>query len=326
MKKISKVVFIAGLMLIIGIPLLVLRKPAADTQSKVIVPTETLDAAALPDIAPGVQQVNPYSLEALAARDYGQGELRVEYPWQNTSEFTRYYITYDSDGLNIHGFVDIPVGKGPFPVIIALHGYIPASEYQTLDYSTRYADAIARKGYIVLHPNMRNFPPSDTAPRVRDEQAGYTVDVMNLLAYVRKEAGQPGSIFEDADLTKMGIWGHSFGGGIALRVISLVPEIKAAVLYGAVTQRYTNTSAGFTVTDLESRDVAYSVHHGTADEKVPVSWSHTFCDQLEQMVKEHECFFYEGAPHTFIRLGQDDPLFIKRTVDFFNRELKAAQP
>ena len=88
--------------------------------------------------------INPNSLDALAQKQYGLGELRVEYPWHNKPEFTRYYITYDSDDLNIHGFVNIPLGEGPFPVVIALHGYIPADEYQTLDYSTRYADSIAR--------------------------------------------------------------------------------------------------------------------------------------------------------------------------------------
>jgi len=265
---------------------------------------------------------SPFSLEALSEREFGLGELRIEYPWHNEEEFTRYYITYDSDDLNIHGYVNIPVGRGPFPVIIALHGHISTNEYETLDYSTRYADAIARKGYIILHPNLRNYPPSDSPGRGRDFNSGYTADVMNLLEYVRQEAGQAGSIFENADLSRIGIWGHSLGGGVALRVISLVPEIKAAVLYGAVTQRYSNNSAGFTVYDLESSDAAYSVHHGTADEKIDIDWSYRFCDQLEDMGKEHECYFYDGSPHTFIRLGNADPLFIQRTVDFYARYLQ----
>ena len=265
---------------------------------------------------------NPYSLEALATREYGQGELTIEYPWHNEKEFTRYYITYDSDGLIIHGFVNIPKGNGQFPVVIALHGYIPASEYETLDYSTRYADAIAQNGYIVLHPNMRNFPPSDSPGRVRDFQAGYVADVLNLLAYVREEAGQKGSIFENADLLHMGIWGHSLGGGVALRVINLVPEIKAAVLYGAVSQRYTNDSVGFNIYDLSLTDAAFSVHHGSVDTTIDASWSERLCEQLEEAGREHECFFYKDAPHTFLRQGNDDPLFIQRTVDFFNRLLK----
>lgn len=268
--------------------------------------------------------INPYSLEALAEREYGLGELVVERLWHYENGFNRYYITYDSDGLTIHGYVNIPNGQGPFPVVIALHGYIPPQEYTTLDYSTRYADSIARKGYIVLHPNLRNFPPSDSPGRVRDYQTGYTVDVLNLLEYVRQQSGQSGSIFENADVERIGIWGHSLGGGVALRTIGLVQEIKAAVLYAAVSQRYTNSSAGFTVIDLESTNAAFSVHHGTDDETISVDWSTRLCNKLEELEKEHECFFYEDAPHTFFRLGQDDPLFIQRTVDFFNRHLKDA--
>jgi len=273
------------------------------------------------DEQPVVEALNPRSLEALAVKEYGLGELRVEYTWENKPEFTRYYITYDSDDLNIHGFVNIPVGEGPFPVVIALHGYIPPDEYETMDYSTRYADSIARKGYIVLHPNMRNFPPSDSAPRRGDYHSGFTTDVMNLLEYVRQEAGQEGSIFENADLSSMGIWGHSLGGSVALRVSALVPEIDAVVMYAAVTQRYSNGSAGFTVYDLENTDAAFQVHHGTADPTVRVSDSTRFCAQLENAGKDFECFFYEDAPHTFLRLGQDDPLFIQRVVDFYAEEI-----
>lgn len=267
--------------------------------------------------------IHPYSLESLVQKEYGQGELRVEYPWHNEAEFTRYYITYDSDDLNIHGFVNIPDGDGPFPVVIALHGYIPASEYETLDYSTRYADSIARKGYIVLHPNMRNFPPSDSVSRSRDYNAGFVTDVMNLLEYVRQEAGKEGSIFENADLSQIGIWGHSLGGSVALRVVGLVPEIKAVVLYAAVTQRYSNQTAGFTVYDLENTDAAFSVHHGTADDTVDVNSSRRFCQQLEEAGKEYACYFYEGSPHTFLRLGDADPLFIQRVVEFFDAHLQS---
>ena len=286
-----------------------------------------LDFLTTPDVAQEMEvqptptvASSPYSLEALASRTYGEGELRIEYAWQDKEEFTRYYITYDSDGLNIHGYVNIPKGEGPFPVVIALHGYIPASRYETLDYSTRYADSIARKGYIVLHPNMRNFPPSDSPGRTRDYQSGYTADVMNLLAYVREMAGQEG-IFENADLSRMGIWGHSLGGGVALRVLNLVPEIKAAVLYGAVSQRYNNNTDGIQIYDLSATDAAFSVHHGELDETINPDWSRILCSDLEEAGREYECYFYEDQPHTFINSGDADPLFIQRTVDFFDEYL-----
>jgi dienelactone hydrolase len=318
MKRIKIFLPLLGLFISACSPVLATTASEIDT-SKNSVPPAAILPVVIEEVAP---QISPYSLEALAEREYGLGELTVEYPWHNEAEFTRYYITYDSDDLTIHGFVNIPKGKGPFPVVIALHGYIPPSEYQTLDYTTRYADAIAQNGYIVLHPNMRNFPPSDSPGRTSDFQAGYVIDVMNLLAYVKKEAGQKESIFEAADLSRMGIWGASLGGGVALRVTNLVPEIKATVLYGAVSQRYTNEAAGFSVYDLSATDAAFSVHHGTADPTVSVTGSELLCERLEEAGREHECFFYEDAPHTFIRQGNDDPLFIRRTVDFLNKWVK----
>ena len=273
-------------------------------------------------LATGTPESDPYSIEALANRAYGEGEeLTVEYLWERQEDFARYYITYTSDGLTIHGFVDVPNGEGPFPVVIALHGYIPASEYETLDYSTRYADSISRKGYIVLHPNMRNFPPSDNLGRIRDSLTGYTVDVLNLLALVQKSAGQEG-IFENADMEHLGIWGHSLGGGIALRVATLVDNIDAIVLYAAVSQRYNSSPIGLPVYDLRAIDAPFSIHHGTEDDTITPAWSETLCETLEELDKEHNCYFYDGQPHTFLRSGSDDALFIQRTIEFYDTYLQ----
>lgn len=262
---------------------------------------------------------NPFSIEAMRAAEYGEGELSVEYAWENQPEFTRYYITYPSDGLTIHGFIDVPVGRGPFAVIVTLHGYIPPENYQTRDYSTRYADALAKNGYIVLHPNMRNFPPSDGAPRRGDSLTGYTTDVLNLIALARKEAGLDG-IMKNADFSRMGIWGHSLGGGIALRVMSVLPEIKAGVIYASVSQRYANSSAGYTVYDLAPSMAAFSLHHGEEDRTVPPAWTKTLNQQLLDLGKQVEYFTYPGQPHTLY--GLNDALFIRRMVEFYRQNLK----
>ncbi len=264
-------------------------------------------------------QPSAYTLDALRARSYGEGELSVEYAWENKENFTRYYITYPSDGLTIHGFVNIPLGKGPFPVIIALHGYIPPSEYTTRDYSTRYADALSDNGYIVLHPNMRNFPPSTFVSRTRDYQAGYVVDVLNLLALVRKMAGTEG-IFKNADMTRLGIWGHSLGGGVALRTVSILPEIKAAVIYAAVSQRYSSTEAGFPIFDYEFSQAAFSIHHGEDDDTIDLAWSERLNQQLLEAGKQVEFFTYPNQPHTLF--GQNDATFMRRMRLFYDSLLK----
>jgi dipeptidyl aminopeptidase/acylaminoacyl peptidase len=94
------------------------------------------------------------------------------------------------------------------------------------------------------------------------------------------------------------------------------------VLYGAVSQRYVNNADGVKVYDLNATQAAFSVHHGEEDEIISPEWSRTLCSQLEEAGREHECYFYEGQPHTFISSEEADPLFIQRTVTFFDKYLK----
>jgi len=132
-----------------------------------------------PEFSPTPDLYYLYTNEYLRARSYGGGEIEfVEVLGQNVF-FTRYLIRYPSDGLTIYGFADIPNDEGPHPVIIALHGYIDPAVYQTLDYTTHYADALSIAGNIVLHPNLRGYPPSDDGENLF--RVGMAVDVLNLI-------------------------------------------------------------------------------------------------------------------------------------------------
>jgi dienelactone hydrolase len=280
----------------------------------------------------------PYSYDLLRQKQYGQGEIKIEGNLISDAKFSRYLISYPSDGLKIYGFIDVPVARGKFPVVVVLHGHINLDVYRTMDYSSRYADLIARNGYVVLHPNLRNYPPSDNGP---DEfYSGSADDVLNLIAMVRKQAEQPGFLAR-ADAGRIGIWGHSMGGGIALRVITLDPGIRAAVLYGAVTGNLALHRFGFHGTDQSYAQnhpeeiqlispsshyaeiqAAVSIHHGLGDTTVPSQWSKDLCGELTDLGKNVECFFYPDAPHTFG--GEIEQLFNQRTVDFFSKYLRSS--
>jgi len=221
-------------------------------------------------------------------------------------------------------------------VVVVLHGYVEPSRYRLLAYTTPYADFLAERGFLVLHPNYRGHPPSEGSP-ASGLRHPYAVDVLNLLAEVRKGA------FPQADPARIALFGHSMGGGVA-QVVSLVdPGLKGVVLYASMSgderlnlERIRSWSQGrrggelFTLpeevlkaaspwTYLEELSVPYSVHHGTKDAQVPPEWSFALCRRLKDLGKPVACFAYP-AGHLF--RGEADRVFRERALAFLRRALR----
>jgi dienelactone hydrolase len=309
------------------------------TFTPTVTPTPKFTTTPLPTITPTPNPYVSYTIDALSARSYGGGVIQTDGTLTNGGSFTRYVFKYRSEGLELYGFLNVPDGEGPFPVIVLLHGYIDPAEYSMLDYSTRYADALAETGYIVLHPNLRGYGASDDA--YDPVGIGDTIDTLNLLALIRTQAGTAGPL-EKADGERIGIWGHSMGGGIVLRVLEIDKEIDAAVLYAPINAdekinlEYFDTDDGRGNSAIQTTDevlstlsastyldritAPLSIHHGEADKVVPLVWSDQLCTDLGILQKEVYCYFYENQPHTFQNSG--DTLFIQRMIDFFDQKLK----
>jgi dipeptidyl aminopeptidase/acylaminoacyl peptidase len=280
------------------------------------------------------------TIDALTARIYGGGQLDIIDTLEENETFTRYLITYPSDGLTVYGFMNVPNEGSDFPVALVLHGYIDPDDYDTLAYTRRYADALVEAGYFVIHPNFRNYPPSDEGPN--PYRIGYAIDVLNLIAIIREQSQDPFGYLRRADEDRIHLWGHSMGGGVTLRVLTILdePYLRAAVLYGAMSgderQNYEKIlvwSGGETgsfelaATDaqlgqispiffLDRINTPISIHHSEEDETVPVAWSQTLCERLRGLGKRVECFTYFATPHTF--RGEADTLFIERVTRFFD--------
>ncbi len=293
---------------------------------------------------------DPYAeltIDALAARSYGGGLLEIVETLEQNDRFARYLIKYPSDGLTIYGFMNVPNEGSRFPVALVLHGYIDPDEYEVVPYTRRYADALAEAGYFVIHPNFRNYPPSDSGPD--PFRIGYAIDVLNLIAIIRQQSQDPLGTLRRADADDINLWGHSMGGGVAQRVLTVnpAPYLRAAVLYGSMSgdeaQNY-GRIRGWTSDDrvrfelgaspaalaaispatyFDRLEVAVAVHHSEADDVVPVAWSHALCGRLQALSAAGdipyapECTFYDLQPHTF--RGDGDLRFIAATIDFFDR-------
>ncbi len=206
----------------------VLKTLAAATSTSTPAPTP------IPSPTQTVEQlIHPYTIDGLRHHYFESGDIEILSTLGTTDIYTRYLISYPSDGLTITGILQVPVeGHLPFPVIVMNHGYFNRSDYASGDGSERAAEYLNKHGYLTLAPDYRSWGGSDIGPSLY--YSGLAIDVINLLNAV--------SSLPQADAGRIGMWGHSMGGGVTLKVLEVDPStgsghearIKAAVLYSTV--------------------------------------------------------------------------------------------
>jgi dipeptidyl aminopeptidase/acylaminoacyl peptidase len=302
-------------------------------------PTSTPEPTATPQPTATPDPYTGYYIEDLRQQQFGQeGEIEIVATLEERPTFTRYQIAFPSDGLSIGGFMNVPAGDGPFPVVILNHGYMPPASYELLTYTTKYADALANAGFLVVHPNFRNHRGSDEGQN--PFRIGYARDVLHLIPMAQR--------LPQADGQPVGLWGHSMGGGVVLRVLAVSDDVGAAVLYGSMSgdeaknyeaiMGWSNGTAAQNGSLPETPDnvAVYSaispinyveylraplaIHHGVQDEQVPFSWSEELAQRLDEAGIPYDFWAYEGQPHNFTGAGYD--LLNERVIAFFGEHLR----
>lgn len=194
------------------------------------VPTIMLTASATPTVK---ELIFPYTIEGLRQHDFQSGKIHIRSTLDDKNQFYKsYLIDYPSDGLRITGVMQIPVGEGPFPVIVMNHGFFSRSVYHSGDGTDRASPYLAEHGYITLASDYRTWGESDIGPSFF--YSGLVIDVINLIHAIPS--------LPEADPSRIGIWGHSMGGGVTTKVLTILgdqteyskTQIKAAVLYSPV--------------------------------------------------------------------------------------------
>ena len=227
--------------------------------------------------------------------------------------------------------MNIPIGNGPFPVIVLSHGYFNQSSFASGDGTKTMADILAGKGYITLASDYRGFGKSENAGSVsRGHNPEYAIDVLNLIASVKS--------LPKADQNRIGIWGHSMGGEVSLRTAEATDSIKAIVLWAPTSANSVDNFNFYSrrhsspvpersgledtspINFLKYLSAPISLHQGLADTEVKPQWSKNLNEALKKENKTVEYFEYEGQDHNFKNLGWD--LISQRTVKFFDKYLK----
>jgi dipeptidyl aminopeptidase/acylaminoacyl peptidase len=193
-----------------------------ETMTPSPIPTETFTPSPTPTIE---ELIFPYTIDGIRQHNFQSGKIRIRSTLDDENEFyTTYLIDYPSDGLTITGVMQIPAGEGPFPVIIMNHGFFSRSVYHSGDGTDRASPYLAEHGYITLASDYRSWGDSDIGYSFF--YSGLVIDVINLLNAI--------SSIPEADPNRIGMWGHSMGGGVTMKVLTIDSRVKAAVLYSPV--------------------------------------------------------------------------------------------
>jgi uncharacterized protein len=303
----------------------------------------------------GGPPLHPYMIEAIRARDYPGGPISLEQELGLINGLPSYVIAYPSDGLRLRALMNTPLGAPPaggWPVVILNHGYVPPEQYRTVSLDYRdWINAYARAGLVVIKPDYRGHDQSEGEPGSGNFGPEYTYDVLNLVASLPH--------LPQVDASRVGMLGHSMGGSVTLRAIAASNKIKAAVFAAGVVgsaedivyrwprrssstdpappphllnirQRLINDFGSpsqnpdfwhkiSAINYLESTPAAIQIHHGAADQSVPVLFSENLHAKLLQIGKPHEYFIYPDGDHNFT--GRERPLVFTRTLQFWLQNL-----
>ena len=236
-----------------------------------------------------------------------------------TDTYTSAVVSYESGGLTIRGILHTPVGTGPFPGVVFVHGAVDPDSWSAQREYTEEQARLADSGRITLVPDLRNHGDSDDDPDWQyGLEMGTTLDVVNA---ARALGAEP-------DVSSVSVVGHSLGGAIALNTLVVAPDVATAFVALAPSnaspwdnlEHFTGGTPYFeALTSLRGTpdedpefwaDVSSTtfadratapllIVQGSADDVVPPEWSDATAAAFRDAGADVELIVVDGADHVF---------------------------
>ena len=299
----------------------------------------------------------PYTFENLKKTRFPSSSITLgAVVFENADSFSQifYFSVPQKPNSNVmekvSGLMNIPKKAGSHPVIVMFRGFIPDSTYVPGAGTQPAATVFAKNGFITLAPDFLGYgqSASPSADPFENRFQTYTT-ALSLLASLKNlniglQTNYSGTI--SADLNKIGIWGHSNGGHIALSALEISGVNYPAILWAPVSTSFAysilyytdesddqgkalrQTLAGFEEiynTDLFSLTNYFNwikapieINQGTADQEVPYWWSDNLVATLKKDNVPTTYFTYPGADHNLLPDGWSEAVL--NSIDFYNQQ------
>ncbi|MDB4898247.1 MAG: putative dienelactone hydrolase [Gemmatimonadetes bacterium] len=210
-------------------------------------------------------------------------------------------VTYDLSGVLLK-----PAGPGPFGAVLLSHGYEGSASF----FARLVGPEMVRWGLVCIAVNYTHAagvpsgepggdPGASTANVLR---AHMTHELLRRLPYV--------------DMSRVAVHGHSMGAYL---------DVAAAASYPADFRVGSQTGGGVrpermvrgpapTAAQARALWTPYQMHHGAADEVVPLAFDLRLDSLLARAGTAHELHVYLGASHLAAR---STPLILSRIHDWY---------
>ncbi|WP_405211914.1 alpha/beta hydrolase family protein [Dokdonia sp. Asnod2-E02] len=264
----------------------------------------------------------------------GQIEWKEDFKYLDSIEI--YRITYLSDGLKINGFMVKPKKKGKYPCVIYNRGGNRNFGSLKIAHGAITLGQIAKEGYVVIASQYRGNGGSEG----QEEFGGKDVNDVTILTEVLKE-------IEDADTSKIGMYGWSRGGMMTYIALTKSDKIKAVAVGGAVSDNFSSIKerpemetgvlselipnyADNKYAELEKRsaikwadkfpkDVPILMLHGNSDWRVKPEQSLNLALKFQRNRIPYRLIMFEGGDHG---ISEHKNEVNKQVLNWFDKYLK----
>lgn len=298
--------------------------------------TEEIASPVIPEPTP----LAKYSFENLINRTYTGSEIKLEKVIKEEETHTSYLFSFLSDGQKVTGQLNLPRGKGPFPVVVMLRGYVDKEVYFTGLGTRKAAGVFAENGFITLAPDYLGFGESDQGSEdILEVRFEKPITVFNLFQSIKT--------FKNADTDNLFLWGHSNGGQVAISYLEISQNGIPTILWAPVTRGFPDSVTDY-LGELDDQGkmviasisaflknydpqqfsvstyyhdikASFQIHQGTADPLVKEEWTGDFVKKMREYGRSVNYYKYTRDDHN---LSRNWDTVVARDLQFFKKNLK----